>query len=430
MVQYGAMGSGEEEVASGSSGAAERRPLLKSPRRGQEGLKSPRRAARRYASGRAWESDTGVPGRSLDDYMSGYDTLDSDVEGCVSAPEQVPITANLPNAAPAPYVYLGFACAVLAGICFTSSNVMVKFVPLISSWQLLFVRCTLQLFAMIPLIWVSGENMFGTPDFATRWRVAAQGILGGILLLVIFEAVARVPLGDCTAIFFSSPAFTMILSFFILKDHCGLWRFIVAGVLLSGVVILSRPPSLFPSSDPRRNTTEANSTLDNSTDHHDHGQNSRDDGYDLVGLLCCIAQPILSAWIVIITRQAKHVHYSILVFWFAVGGEIVAVVGVLCLDEKPLFQDWEAKEWVLSFMVALVGILGSMLMTKAVCWVTPSKVMVVRSFEVVAAYLLQVTVFHDPTHLSDVGGTALIVAAVLGMGLEDPLMDRLKWRFL
>ena len=72
-----------------------------------------------------------------------------------------------------------------------------------------------------------------------------------------------------------------------------------------------------------------------------------------------------------------------------------------------------------------------MLMTKAVCWVTPSKVMVVRSFEVVAAYLLQVltltltltltlmllqvTVFHDPTHLSDVGGTALIVAAVLGI---------------
>ena len=41
-------------------------------------------------------------------------------------------------------------------------------------------------------------------------------------------------------------------------------------------------------------------------------------------------------------------------------------------------------------MIALVGILGSILMTKAVCWVTPSKVMVVRSFEVVAAYVLQV----------------------------------------
>ena len=39
-----------------------------------------------------------------------------------------------------------------------------------------------------------------------------------------------------------------------------------------------------------------------------------------------------------------------------------------------------------------VGIMGSILMTKAVCWVTPSKVMVVRSFEVVAAYVLQVQI--------------------------------------
>ena len=98
-------------------------------------------------------------------------------------------------------------------------------------------------------------------------------------------------------------------------------------------------------------------------------------------------------------------HYSVLVFWFAVGGLVVSVLGFTALDDKPLFgvgstiareqctnppQGWEAKEWVLSLMIALVGILGSILMTKAVCWVTPSKVMVVRSFEVVAAYVLQV----------------------------------------
>ena len=51
--------------------------------------------------------------------------------------------------------------------------------------------------------------------------------------------------------------------------------------------------------------------------------------------------------------------------------------------------------WILSFMVALVGIIGSILMTKAICWVTPSKVMVVRSFEVVAAYILQVLIEHS-----------------------------------
>ena len=53
---------------------------------------------------------------------------------------------------------------------------------------------------------------------------------------------------------------------------------------------------------------------------------------------------------------------------------MVSIVGMAALDRQPLFAGWETKEWLLSVMVALVGILGSILMTKAVCWVTPSKV--------------------------------------------------------
>ena len=91
-----------------------------------------------------------------------------------------------------------------------SSNVMVKYIPDVNSWQLLFVRCVSQLLSMLPIIICGKHHILGTPDFATRWRVAAQGVLGGFLLLGIFEAVARLPLGDCTAIFFSAPAFTMV----------------------------------------------------------------------------------------------------------------------------------------------------------------------------------------------------------------------------
>ena len=83
---------------------------------------------------------------------------------------------------------------------------MVKYIPSVNSWQLLLVRCLAQLATMIPVMVMGKHNIFGTPDFATRWRIAAQGVLGGFLLLAIFEAVAIMPLGDCVAIFFSSPA--------------------------------------------------------------------------------------------------------------------------------------------------------------------------------------------------------------------------------
>lgn len=106
--------------------------------------------------------------------------------------------------------YLGYCCAILAGLCFTSSNVMIKFIPGVNSWELLLIRCLTQLATMIPIMVVGRHAVLGTPDFATRWRVVTQGFLGGFLLLALFEAVARMPLGDSTAIFFSSPVFTMV----------------------------------------------------------------------------------------------------------------------------------------------------------------------------------------------------------------------------
>lgn len=320
------------------------------------------------------------------------------------------------------YLYLGYCLAIVAGICFTSSNVMVKFLPRVSSWELLLVRCVLQIIAMTPLIILTKSNILGTPDFATRWRVVSQGVLGGVLLLGIFQAVSALPLGDATAIFFSSPAFTMVLSTCLLRDHCGLFRTFIAISLLGGVVILSRPPAIFPPSP----AIFVNSSIQ--VDKAYQGE------YNFVGIASAVLVPILSAWIVIITRQAKHVHYSVLVFWFAIGGLIVALVGIFFLEHEDnshkFFQDWTVGEWMLSFCVATIGIFGSMVMTKALCWVTPSKVMVVRSFEVVVAYILQVTLFDTPTHLSDVGGTMLVILAVLSMGLEDKVMRRVSWRFM
>ena len=90
------------------------------------------------------------------------------------------------------------------------------------------------------------------------------------------------------------------MSCIILRDHCGVWRIMVAITLLSGVLILSRPESLFESGVDRANRSSSN------TSHH-HPRNPGPDEahhgqYDVVGLLSAMAVPILSAWIVIITR--------------------------------------------------------------------------------------------------------------------------------
>ena len=80
---------------------------------------------------------------------------------------------------------------------------------------------------MVPLICWTRSPLLATPDLRTRWRLVAQAVLGGLLLLSIFEAVQRLPIGDCTAIFFSTPTVTLLLSSVLLKDHCGIYRLLI-----------------------------------------------------------------------------------------------------------------------------------------------------------------------------------------------------------
>ena len=44
------------------------------------------------------------------------------------------------------------------------------------------------------------------------------------------------------------------------------------------------------------------------------------------------------------SRQARHVHYSVLVFWFGMGGLVVAIVGnVLTTDNFIPFSEYDSR---------------------------------------------------------------------------------------
>ena len=130
------------------------------------------------------------------------------------------------------------------------------------------------------------------------------------------------------------------------------------------------------------------------------------------------------------------------------GGLVISIVGICFLDTVPLFSQWTVITWLLSIQQAVLGILGSVLMTKAVCWISPSKSMVIRSFQVIISYIVQVGVTPHPSklfiyclslqvnffgtipHVSDIFGSLLIVSAVLTIGLEDSVMNYFSCRYL
>lgn len=62
---------------------------------------------------------------------------------------------------------------------------------------------------------------------------------GGVTLM--FAAVQFIPLSDATAITFLNPVFAMFLAILFLGEKVGPWRWIAAGIALSGALVLIRP---------------------------------------------------------------------------------------------------------------------------------------------------------------------------------------------
>ena len=56
-------------------------------------------------------------------------------------------------------------------------------------------------------------------------------------------------LGDALTIIYTGPMFTMIFSFLFLRIRQGLWKIGFTSLLIPGIILVVRPPFLFPNSD-------------------------------------------------------------------------------------------------------------------------------------------------------------------------------------
>ena len=276
------------------------------------------------------------------------------------------------------------------------------------------------------------SSLFTFPDLKTRLLVSCQTVLGGLMLLCVFAAIEKLPIGDFSAIAFSSPAMTMLLSTCILRETCGLYRVSVGCSLITGVFIISRPTVIFGLEQEEQeaerlinNTTTFNTTTNTSISRNTTSPPST----NMTGICLALTLAFLSALVTIITKKSSKVATTVLVFWFGFGGFLVSCVGLLCLDTShSSFSDWRVETWALAFTQAVLGISGSFCQYKALVYTSPTSVMIIRSFEIVLSYILQVTAFGSLIHLLDFLGAFFIVLAVLAIGLERWITQKISDR--
>jgi drug/metabolite transporter (DMT)-like permease len=150
------------------------------------------------------------------------------------------------------------------------------------------------------------------------------------------------------------------------------------------------------------------------------------DNYEILGYIACCLVPIFSAIISIWNSQCTLVHPTAMMFWYAVGSCIWAVVGIIVFNQSVL-ELLSLKNEIIGYTTAIVlaGMFENYCDTVAVREVSPTKVNVVQCVEVIVNYFLQLYFEHHSFHPSDIFGILLLLIAVNATIFEQKYLKKL-----
>lgn len=156
----------------------------------------------------------------------------------------------------------------------------------------------------------------------------------------------------------------MVMSHIWLREPCGFYRTFIVTLLVTGVVLITKPPFLFPIEG------EAET-------------------YNVLGYVAALCGTVFTAINIVVMRKCKDVHYSVVVFQFSFYSLLISS-GILFLFGEWEFPNNSNQEWLLCILVAVFGVSGQILVAIALGHEGAGRVAVTRSLDIVLAYVLQV----------------------------------------
>jgi len=136
---------------------------------------------------------------------------------------------------------LGTLCAVAGATCFSLNDMLVKFLSGgYALHQIVLIRAGVGLTLVLVAIMVVGGGLA-----SLRTRRPGMHALRLVFLLIantsFFAAIAAMPLAEATALFFVAPLVIAVLSFAVLGERVGPWRWAAVLIGLAGVGVMLRP---------------------------------------------------------------------------------------------------------------------------------------------------------------------------------------------
>lgn len=289
---------------------------------------------------------------------------------------------------------LGLFYAFLSTVFFSIITLLVKTIQGVHAIEISAIRCFFQMLFTVPLLVYHKTGFLGPRD--KRIYLVLRGFIGSNAMILLYYAVQQMPLADATVIMFSNPVFTSILAWIFLKERCTIWDCVFTVFTITGVILIARPPFLFGE--------------------HQRGIESNYANH-IKGTIAAFAGAIGAALtFVVLRKMGKSVHYYLSVWYYAVIGFIECVITVSVLGEWKI-PFCGRDRWLL-VLIAVLGIAGQTFLTKALQIEKAGPVALMRTIDVVLAFIFQFIFLNRAPTMWSLGGALCIVLSTSGIAIR------------
>lgn len=268
-------------------------------------------------------------------------------------------------------------CVVGATLLFGIASVFVKLVsPPIPVMEVAFFRCIFSLLPLLPTMWRRHVRVF--PVTSPGWHLA-RTVFGLVGMASSFYGVARLPLGDYTALCFVMPLVLTLLSVPFLGEKLGIRRVSAALVGFSGVLLIARPFG-------------------------------GEDALPLLPTLVVLGSTVTWSLSMVAIRRlgALGEQNLVIIFWFAIGASLVSFAAMLPVWVTP-------DPWQLGLLIG-VGVVSAYAQIMVTEGYRAGETSVVAPFEYAAilwALLFGWLIWGERPEPSMLAGVAILIASGL-----------------
>ncbi|KAI1290290.1 Solute carrier family 35 member G1 [Halotydeus destructor] len=299
-----------------------------------------------------------------------------------------------------PIPLAGILLAVVSSITMATASFTVKLSPDVHPVEVVISRSVIQLAVYGTTILLSGGSFKGAKG--ERWPLFLRGSFGFVSFALAYSSLHLIPLGDSSTIVFSAPVYVGIFACILIGEACGVFQIAIIVITMTGVILISKPTFLFGDSDP-----------------------STDGAYRTEGTIMALVSSVAAALTFVVMRKLQKSQTAVVISWFSiisiVMGAVILAISCLFFDPDHLIRlpdQFTVKEWLLLLVNGLCGVVGQFCLTTALKIEEAGVVSLVRTTDILMAFIYQVSFLDEAVHWMSLLGAAIVMVGVVVSGIR------------